>query len=359
MPPRAETSSKKPTGTRPKPRRLLSLDALRKGLSGQGHEDEGSGSTSNPFRARQAEKAISEDSEDPFADGAQWTEKELVTSPDVHDPEEYPFKLNTPAPKHVPPALDLSKAGVDSSDSPVSPSKRRWDTIRHHVLPSSSSIISTSTIPSPTLDLSQLDRPSTPRLHKFGQKKQFQQLVNAAQVQQHQDHKKFTDALWRAGWAAHVGDISTRPRCPRPEREPTLGSVGSSLHLPFMASSTSLQMPGGGVIPAFPSAFKASALRRPQSISSVSTTSGAAPSVSYIARVLAAAGSANRPRILPHENLILSALLSPFVTMSEHLQVEVEQATAVETFELIVRTYRPPTIEVRNQCPFKCSILTY
>jgi hypothetical protein len=335
----ADMSSKKPAGSRPKPRRLLSLDTLRKGLSNHGQEEDEAAPSNTPFLPRQTEKAIPERGDDPFADAIQWTKKELVTSPELQDEDTIS--------KHGPPPLNLTKSNGDASEGPASPSRRRWDTIRHHVLPSNSSAVSIPSLPSRTLESYIPDRPSTPRLHKFGQKKQFQQLVNAAQVQHH-DHKRFTESLWKAGWTAHTGDSLVHGR---PEREPTLGVVvGSSLHLPFMASTASLQPFGntGVTIPTFPSAFKNPALRRPQSVMSVSTISGAVPSVNHVARVLASTSSMNRPRILPHENLVLSALLTPFVTINSYPGVEGEQATAVETFELVIRTYRSPTIEVRR-----------
>ncbi|GJE94860.1 hypothetical protein PsYK624_110360 [Phanerochaete sordida] len=360
MPPRSDTPSKKPAGGRPTPKRLWSLDHLRRDRSSSGTDEEVK-ADKNPFRSRQTEKTILEHSDDPFSDRAQYTDGELVTSPEIQDGREHKFRLS--ASKIVPPALDLGKPGAMASEGlpPPSPSKRRWDTIRHHV------IAPTVSSPPPEAPAAP-ERPSTPKLPRFANKKTFQRVVETAQTQSHFESKRFSDALWRACWAAHVPEASYRAR---PEREGTLGalgnlgnlgnvglgSMGSSLHLPFMASTTSLQTPGtaGSSLINFPNSFKSNALRRPQSMASLATVAAGTTTVSRIIQVLTSAGSANRPRQLPYEAFVLSALLTPFFAKTAHPNVEDEQGIAVETFEFIHKAFAAPTVQAElDRCIWCC-----
>lgn len=349
MPPRSEAPSKKPTGGRPTPKRLWSLDHLRRDRSSSG-TDEGEGpADENPFRARQTEKTILEQPDDPFTDQAQYTDGELVASPELQDGREPRFRLS--ASKIAPPALDLSRPGATAPEAlpPPSPSRRRWDTIRHHVMPP---------VSSPPPDSSSApERPSTPKLPRFTNKKAFQKVVETAQTQSHFEGKRFSDALWRACWAAHVPEVSHRSR---PEREGTLGalgslgnvnlgSMGSSLHLPFMASTTSLPTPttAASSLVNFPNSFKSSAMRRPQSTMSLATLGGTGTTVSRIIQVLQFQSSANRPWQLPYEPFVLSALLTPFYPKAAHPNLDDEQGIAAETFDFIHRSWPAPTVQVR------------
>lgn len=354
---RPETPSKKPSGGRPLPRRLFSFDSLRKERSGSSADQQDTDSVHNPSRTRQTEKTILEHPDDPFTDGTQWTEKELVTSPEMQDGKEPTF-VRLEGSRTAPPPLDLSKSTSVPPDAvPTSPSKRRWDTIRHHVLPvpGSSTPPPPSIPPSDTASLNERERPSTPKLYRFGQKKAFRQVVETAHHQHQTENRKFADALWRACWALRVGEAAHRAR---PEREGTLGAVGlgtmgSSLHLPFMASSASLPVPGSAAaLPAFQTPFRGGGLRRPPSMQSLMTLGGATPSVSHIARVLHSTSSVNRPTRLPHENLVLSALLMSFVSPSGQPNLEAEQGTAVEIFEVVVRHWKAPSNEVRTSQMF-------
>lgn len=352
MPPRSDAQTKKPSGGRPLPRRLFSFDSIRKERSSSAADDNDTDSIRNPFRARQTEKTIQEHPDDPFIDDHQWTEKQLVTSPEAQDGQEPVFKVGGPRSRTAPVPLDLSKPNSIASDSaiPASPSKRRWDTVRYHVLPAAIARVASPPLPSSDTASIISDRPSTPRLYKFGGgKKQFRHVVETAQA----ENKKLSEAIWKMSWALHGGEAMQRSR---PEREPTLatlasgglGSMGSSLHLPFMASSSSLS-PAGGSGPAFQTGFKGNGLRRPQSIQSLATLAGTSPSIHNLAAILQgslAVGS--RTRHVPHEGLVLSALLSPFLSRYASSQIDGEQRTAVETFEMILRSWKAPGNEVSN-----------
>ncbi|EKM57985.1 uncharacterized protein PHACADRAFT_139496 [Phanerochaete carnosa HHB-10118-sp] len=353
MPPRSD--AKKPSGGRPTPKRLWSLDHLRRdrSSSGSGTDEADIQADKNPFRARQAEKTILEHLDDPFIDQAQYSGRELVTSPELLDGPESVFRLS--ASKIAPPALDLGRSGAVASGGlpPPSPSRRRWETIRHHVMPPASS--------PPPDSSSTPDRPSTPKLGLFTNRKAFQKVVETAQTQSHLDSRRLSDALWKACWAAHV------PHKPRPEREGTLGalgnlgnvnlpSMGSSLHLPFMTSTTSLQIPGTATssLISFPNSLKNNAIRRPQSTTSLATAAGPVSAVSKLVQALASTSSANRPRQLPHESFVLSALLMPFTKIGHSSQDE-EQSVAVETFESIHRSWAAPTVQAElERCIWCC-----
>lgn len=356
MPPRSETPTKKPSGGRPLPRRLFSFDSLRKERSNSTVDDSDTDSIHNPFRSRKTEKTIQEHPEDPFAD-QQWTEKQLVASPEAKDERETTFRQDLGS-RSVPTPLDLSRPDSVASNGapPPSPSKRRWETIRYHVLPSSVRVASPPPLASSD-SASTFERPSTPRL-RFGQKKQFRHVVETAQHQVQTENKRLSEALWKICWGIHGVEIHQRAR---PEREATLatiasnglGSVGSSLHLPFLASSSSLPSVGGSGLPSFQGSAKSHGLRRPQSTQSLSTLAGTSASMTSLGAALASALSVgNRTRYLPHEGLVLSALMAPFLSNSAGPQLEAEQGTSAEMFEMILRSWQASSNEV--SCLAEC-----
>ena len=163
---------------------------------------------------------------------APWTEKEIVPSPDdvpqTRDPEPA-VKIQAPRPIK----FASSRSSLASSDlglqAPPTPGRRRWDTIRHHVLPGTSS--SSDSVPtSPPSETSSIPtRPSTPKLPRFGYKKAFRQVVENVQTQQAGESKRFAEAIRVACWNARftasarvvhssevVGVAGTPGRCPPP-----------------------------------------------------------------------------------------------------------------------------------------------
>ena len=335
MPRRTDAPIKKPTGGRPVPRRLFSLDAFRKEKTTEVPSESSDNGRSNTVLS---DETVAESPQDTFTEGAGWTEKPMVTSP-VLSVEPIPRTTETPPP------LDLSRITVglgsgDAAGPPVSPSRRRWETIRTHVLPSSSSTDSLPLASPPALDNTGVpSRPSTPKLPRFGYKKNLRQVVEHYQTQQAGENKRFAEAIRVACWQTRFGDGSQPPK---PEREGTLG-VGSALHLPFMASSTSLVAASSSNISVTQST-KSSAMKRPQSTHTLAQAR--APSVTHIARVIASTPSANRPVHLPLESLILSTLLLPFLDPRQGTRVDIEQESAVESFEYIIRTWHQVTNEV-------------
>ncbi|KAJ3556564.1 hypothetical protein NM688_g1961 [Phlebia brevispora] len=347
---RPEPPNKKPSGSRPAPRRLFSFDALKKEKAGG---DDARSETPVQRRSRTiiSEGSVLESVENPFTDSKGWTEKQLVDSP-VFDETTLP-EIQTPPP------LDLNKpnpvppAPEGLAAPPLSPSRRRWDTVRLHVLPSVSSVESIP-IQSPPPEVSSFPtRPSTPKLPRFGYRKAFRQVVENVQTQQASEHKRLAEAIRLACWNARFGDTTQHPK---PEREGTLGTVGSSLHLPFMSSTTSLPMAPSSSGSTIQGANKSGGLRRPQSTQSLAQSIRKVPTVTHLTRVLSSfSTSLTKSQYLPHENLILSTLLLPFLESGESTQVDVEQVNAVETFEYAVRTWKASSNEAElERCLWCC-----
>ncbi|CDO70971.1 hypothetical protein BN946_scf184830.g2 [Trametes cinnabarina] len=358
------TGGKKPSGSRPLPKRLFSFDSLRKQRtnsesdtasisSGTSHWRKRSNASSNLLAL--AEKV--EEGGDPFADalGDAWTEKGIVQSPKDEGDSPLGSGELTARPggrfgRGKVPSLDLSNTltppATPSSDAnvPPSPSRRRWDTIRSHVMPSSSSTRSATppSVPIPPADESSAPstpRPSTPRGVRFGAttKKSMRQVVDQARDVVHDETRRLAEDLRKACYATRFGDLSTQTK---PEREPTTqNTIGSTLHLPFLASSSSSQSAGGHA------RQPTGGLKRPQSVASLNWTLHSGPTVTHITRILLSSPSANRPRWLPYETQVLSALLIPFLGPRNAEPVGEEQNIATDTFEFIIKSWRTPSSE--------------
>ncbi|OCH88423.1 hypothetical protein OBBRIDRAFT_734457 [Obba rivulosa] len=140
---------------------------------------------------------------------------------------------------------------------------------------------------------------------------------------------------------------------PKFEREASQGTAGSTLHLPFMSSMASLPLASSTSVSTVPT--QKSGMRRPQSIQSLAMSSRGAPSVTHITRALTSTMSMNRPRFLPLETQVLSALLVPFLGPHQAERAEAEQEMAVETFEYVIRTWRSPSDEAElDRCLWCC-----
>lgn len=272
----------------------------------------------------------------------------MVVSPaegesEFHADVEAKIRLPKPVPLNL--AASLSKLEHDT-EALASPSQRRWDTIRAHILPSPAG---SGTFPSPQLpEIPQAStppssRPQTPKGSRFGQKKLFRQVVEQAREVAVDESRKLGEEIMKACWAVRFGDLPSRQK---PEREGSQATMGSSF-LPFIASATSLPMSSSASLISVPMTQKSN-LRRPQSIQSLATNGRTAPSVTHITRALTYTTSSNRPLLLPHESHVLSALLVPFLGPYRGVQTASEQETAVETFEYAIRTWRAPSSEVSH-----------
>jgi hypothetical protein len=343
---RQEGPKQRPSGGRPAPRRLFSFDSLRKERSTTEAEETASEVSTPASQTPLTEKSILELPESLLIDGEGWTEKPLIASPEGED-EDKEFIPETKSKKSRsntrPAPLDLDNpvstraenASISSAQL-ASPSKRRWETIRHHVLPSVSSSVDSSS-DSAVFPV----RPSTPRSYKFGQKKAFRQVVETAQTQQEGETKRFAEAIRVACWECRFGEATQQTKT---EREPTLSS---SLHLPFSMSTTSLQTPASSTVSILSAGSRVYGLKRPPSMHSLTSTTRRSTSITRLAAALTSTMSISRPRQLPHEKLVLSTLLIPFLSPIPGTSIENERATAVEAFEYTIRAWKAISSIVR------------
>ncbi|KAI0792519.1 hypothetical protein C8Q75DRAFT_714346 [Abortiporus biennis] len=158
--------------------------------------------------------------------------------------------------------------------------------------------------------------------------------------------RKFAEDIRKACWTVRFGEIPLRPKTDRNDSQNTMGS---SLHLPFISSTSSLPNAMNFNVANVPG------LRRPPSVQSLALPVHTMASVTQIARALTSMASVNRPRTLPHESLVLSALLVPFLSPRDGTPVDTEQATAIETFEYAIRTWKAPSNEGEvDRCLWCC-----
>ncbi|KAG8894652.1 hypothetical protein FRB99_001072, partial [Tulasnella sp. 403] len=231
-----------------------------------------------------------------------------------------------------------------SSPPPQSPS-HRWDQLRNALgantaeapamsssQPSASSFSQyAAPLPSPALSGA---GPKTPRLGRFG----FRQVVEQAsqQVSLHAS-ARFENDLRRACWEAKYGEGSgmaqdSSPLIPLPPGN------GSGFNLPLSSSASAM------------SGSPSVGLKRPPSVQSMSTAKGQRSIrilyqtlVSHAPLTTSATGP-SRMR-LPLEDDVMSVLLSPFLSKEQGKRIEDEQWLAIETFEMITKTWRSPTME--------------
>ncbi|KAI0642797.1 hypothetical protein C8Q79DRAFT_917084 [Trametes meyenii] len=364
------SGAKKPAGGR-HPRRLFSLDNLKRQRTGSESDNASISSGISHWRKQSnvssnllalAEKV--EEGIDPFGDTPEaWTDKALVQSPRNEelspDPDPTPTQANIRTGRGNVPTLDLSSTlntPTAESGVPPSPSRRRWDTIRSHVLPSSSSIRSSTPppVPSPPADGTQTPRPSTPRGYRFGQKRSMRHVVDQARDVAHDETRRLAERIRKACLAARFGEQPVRSKA---DREPvTQNTIGSTLHLPFLASASSSVniVTGGGT--GHTRQATGGGLKRPQSVVSLNTASRAVPTVKHIAVALTSSStSENRPQTLPCETQVLAALLIPFLGPYKNTVESGEETFAAETFEYVVKTWKATSSEGElDRCLWCC-----
>ena len=349
---------KKFAGGRPVPKRLFSFDSLRKEKSASSNYSgsEAEQGSQNGGALKLVEKPILQVEENPFATAEPWTGEGLVTSPDEVEPPpgERVREKGRKKSSGKPTRLDLDVRSIkevlagsnDSTVPPPSPSRRRWDTIRTHVLPISPGA-ETPPRPSSPLDPVALNaaRPSTPKGYRFGQKRNVRQVVDEARAVD--EARKFADEIQRACWIVRFGAVADLGK---PEREASQGTIGSGVHLPFMSSASSLPMPSSASIISIPMTTKSNTgPKRPPSLGSLALTNNSVATVTQVAKALTSTMSSFRPRQLPHERLVWSALMVPFLTQEHNEHIEAERGTAIETFQMAIKMWQSQSSEVRFQ----------
>ncbi|KAH7907950.1 hypothetical protein BJ138DRAFT_1128802 [Hygrophoropsis aurantiaca] len=369
---------RKPTGSRPLPKRLFSFDSDKTSIKSsrtvsdsrqveESISEDGRLHTRIPSKASTLQLLMREDSnEDPFTDPQRWTGGPLVDSPTTasdFDPIGPPPPISSPgihkrsfSPKLISSlksstgAPSKSQTGERLDLGPTrTPSRVRWEQLRQHVVPVSPRPSS----PAPSVQQSgpngvlSPSRPQTPkpsRLARLG----FRHVVEHAREAAIDDSRKFSDDIFRVCWSARAPD-SSFSRVPKNEREATIGTMGSNLYLPFMSTNGLPTSAASSTTTFIPTAQKDP--RRPQSISSIRQ---AVSPVLSLHEVILRYASRNSS-YLPHENLVLSTLLTPFLAKEASPSIDDDRWTAIETFEVAVKTWRPASYELDvGRCLWCC-----
>ncbi|EGO03702.1 hypothetical protein SERLA73DRAFT_101950 [Serpula lacrymans var. lacrymans S7.3] len=283
-----------------------------------------------------------------------WTEEPLVQSPVVAPDEDvsYVLEKSTPPPKLV---SSLRSDTKTSSSTPASeksgappsrtPSRVRWDRLRQHVVPSatsrpdSPSSAASHTSSTQTLPPSRPQTPKPSRLARLG----FRQVVEHAREAAIDDSRKFSDEVFRICWTARTDEA---PSVAQSDREPTLGTMGSSLYLPFMSNSALSSATNMSTA----TLNQKNDIRRPQSLYSLAQISSTKSLHEAVLRY-----SSRNPSCLPHENIALSTLLVPFVSLDIGKSMEEDRWLAIEAFEVAVKAWKPASHEFAVQrCLWCC-----
>ncbi|KAH7923448.1 hypothetical protein BV22DRAFT_1015390 [Leucogyrophana mollusca] len=376
---RQDLPSRRPTGSRPLQKRLFSFDSDKSSIKSA--RAPSGGSTQEPINeeaqqhVRIPSKAStlqllmqSDSKEDPFTDGRKWTEEPLVESPiplsaGESDQVALPPPASSPgiqkgsfSPKLISSLKSStghkshkSQTGERSDSVPTrTPSKVRWEQLRQHVVPA---VAPRPSSPSPSViqtSVSSPARPQTPkpsRLARLG----FRHVVEHVREAAIDDSRRFSDDIFRVCWSARAPEA---PRVPRHEREATIGTIGSTLYLPFMSTSTLPPSAASSTTTFAQTSQKPHEPRRPQSMASLRQTTS--PVVSLHDVILRYAS--RNPSYLPHESLVLSTLLIPFLTDEAGSSVDEDRWLAVETFEVAVKTWRPASYELDvGRCLWCCN----
>ncbi|KAJ6557945.1 hypothetical protein B0H19DRAFT_1149145 [Mycena capillaripes] len=233
------------------------------------------------------------------------------------------------------------------ASAPPSPSLMRWEHLRQHVLPPTTPASTVPTVPSHSQQPSSASssalsfappRSQTPKPSRFAQRLGFRQVVEHAREMVVDDTRKLGQELERACWAARSVDATSK-------------SGRADQYLPFM-STTSLATTTPGP----------KELRRPPSVQSLGLQSRAptAPSLKPLYQTILHNSSPSADGIppvpvLPQEAQVLSTLLSPFFNPDKTVRVDEDRWFAFQAFDIIVKTWNPPTDAVAmERCQWCC-----
>lgn len=320
---------------RPVAKRLFSLDNIKSGKSRRPSESSNhdSGDSTSWFRhGRAASKpSLGGVQESPKPDEF---EEFLYRTGRATSPSRDPFASRPGTPNADPFAGGRSEHSTRSKtpegNRPGTPT-RRWDQLRHHVLPTPSR---PSTPPGhiPRPPSAGPSRPGTPkpsRLAKLG----FKQVVEHAR--EAESTLKFGQELARVCAAIRCPE-GIKPKTEKDNQSTIVG--GTTMTLPFMSNATLTSINQTG-------ASKKSDAKRPQSALSFPGTSKNASLKALYQLLLynssASPDSAAAP-FLPNEDQVLSALLVPFLVPNQSSRWEEERTIAVETIELLCRSWLSP-----------------
>ncbi|KAJ6582913.1 hypothetical protein DFH09DRAFT_278368 [Mycena vulgaris] len=236
------------------------------------------------------------------------------------------------------------RSATPDGSAPLSPSMMRWDHLRQHVLPTTPTAPSHSQQPSSASSSAFSFVPSraqTPKPSRLAQRLGFRQVVEHARELVVDDTRKLGVELQRACWAARSGD-------------PTSKSGKADQYLPFMSTASLAATATSAATPR-------PELRRPPSVQSLGIPSRAtAPSLKPLYHTILHHSSPTADGIppvpiLPQEAQVLSTLLSPFLNPDKAIRVDEDRWFAFEAFDIIVKTWNPPTDAVAmERCQWCC-----
>lgn len=267
-----------------------------------------------------------------------WTGIDLSEHPPMSDKKS--SKASSPTPERKQQLASLRSTTPDATFT-ASSSRKRWEQLRQHVLPVPSRS-NTPPIPDLPSGVSQTP-PLTFRSQTSSQKPSRLALLGFRHVVEHareaDEALKVSQEFEKVCWSIRMAD---------PQKlKADLYTTASSIHLAF-ASNISLESDGTSTVERHPHVQTKHDSRRPQSVQSLKTCR-IALTVKPLYQLLLHHSNHSNPSLdrrsvfatLPHESLVLSTLLGPFLSTEESQRLEEERWNAIEAFEIIVRSWVP------------------
>lgn len=342
------------TTERRAPRRLFSFDSV-KSSSTRHSSSETTHNVEVEVDPKKYSRAPSQASNYSQAEGnSKWTQPgPLTESPLSLTPRSTPFgeREKRKGPRPLPPVLVDATAQSVAPDvvPPPSPSGSsvRWNSIRQHVLQPQKSVHSQPS----SASLASLNTQAAARTahakqsSKFAQRLGFRNVVDQAKQVMVDEMHQFATDIQRACMAAHHVELLSSAKS---KIDPIHNTVGSSLSLPFMSSSTLATVASGGGS----TNHSRADLRQPSHGPSIVAPGRVRPLYQTLLNNAGpfADGSTPLPQ-LPLESLVLSTLLIPFLTTERASSMEEDRWIGIEAFQIITKTWNPTT-EVRSVFSF-------
>lgn len=260
--------------------------------------------------------------------------------------ERLPWRKPSKKPSLLAAHSKLSKEST--APEPPSPSRLRWDHVRQHVLPVQTRIPPPAPPTPPPGSIVIPSRPSTPKQFRIGKTRLgFKQVVEQAQDASEDHMEQFASLITELCWKARTGET----RGQRAESGGGNMTLPGTFNLAFMATASSLtSLPTSHTVK--------SGMRRQPSVTSMASTARPihTPAMSSIHGAISQFAStsttwerASLP--MPQESHVLATLFLPFMgaptaDAEQVARVEIERVHAIETFEIMVQTWKAATPEV-------------